>query len=65
MTPPVKETFVELAPQIVQEIITESIMTITTIDAYTKYIKQEKYAEMSIEVAEERSEDNNIRNETS
>ena len=65
MTPPIKETFVELAPQIVPEIISESFTTITSLNAYTKYIKQQKFAEMSIEVAEERSEDNNIKNETS
>ena len=65
MTPPIKETFVELAPQIVPEIIPETFTTITSLNAYTKYIKQEKFAEMSIEVAEERSEDNNIKNETS
>ena len=43
MTPPVKETFVELAPE---EVIPQTYTSITTLNAYTKYIKQEKFAEM-------------------
>ena len=67
MTPPIKETFVELAPQVVPEvvpvIIPETFTTLTSLNACSKYIKRER--SYSIEVEEELSEDNNIKNETS
>ena len=67
MTPPIKETFVELAPQIVPEVvpvtIPETFTTLTTLNACSKYIKRER--SYSIEIADELSEDHNIKNETS